>query len=369
MTPPEPKPVMEVHNVRKAFRGHRGLGELLPWGTTQETVALDDVSFRLERGRVLGLVGESGSGKSTLANILVALERPTGGRVLFDGTDLWTMSNAARRLFHRHVQMVFQDPYASLNPRFTVRRTVEEPLAIHRYDRWERLDRVIAALEQSELRPGHAFLGKYPHELSGGQRQRVAIARAIVLEPDVLIADEPVSMLDVSVRAGILRLLRSLVDRTRMALVFITHDLSLIGQLCDSVAVLYRGRICEFGPADAVLDRPMHPYTRLMISAVPVPDPSGAASGFELPQFETEAASGRPPGCSFAPRCAFAVDRCRAVVPPLRDVGALREAACHRAEELPTGAPAARGRTHPEHGSEPRAEESHDGHTLRARDR
>ena len=369
MTPPEPKPVMEVHNVRKAFRGHRGLGELLPWGTTQETVALDDVSFRLERGRVLGLVGESGSGKSTLANILVALERPTGGRVLFDGTDLRTMSNAARRSFHRHVQMVFQDPYASLNPRFTVRRTVEEPLAIHRYDRRERLDRVIAALEQSELRPGHAFLGKFPHELSGGQRQRVAIARAIVLEPDVLIADEPVSMLDVSVRAGILRLLRSLVDRTRMALVFITHDLSLIGQLCDSVAVLYRGRICEFGPADAVLDRPMHPYTRLMISAVPVPDPSGVASGFELPQFETEAASGRPPGCSFAPRCAFAVDRCRAVVPPLRDVGALREAACHRAEELPTGAPAARGRTHPEHGSEPRAEESHDGHTLRARDR
>ena len=347
---------MEVHNVRKSYRGHRGLGELLPWGATQETIALDDVSFRLERGRVLGLVGESGSGKSTLANILVALERPTSGRVLFDGTDLWTMSSTARRLFHRHVQMVFQDPYASLNPRFTVRRAVEEPLAIHRYRRPERLDRVIAALEQSELRPGHAFLGKYPHELSGGQRQRVAIARAIVLEPDVLIADEPVSMLDVSVRAGILRLLRSLVDRTRMALVFITHDLSLIGQLCDSVAVLYRGRVCEFGPADAVLNQPIHPYTRLMISAVPVPDPSGAPSDFELPQFEMDAAPGRLPGCNFVPRCAFAVDHCRALVPPLREMGNLREAACHRAEQISVAAHRrvdSAERTRPEHASGP----------------
>ncbi len=328
-------PIVEFHDVRKCYRSHRGLGELLSRAqASNETWALDSVSFRLERGRVLGLAGESGSGKSTLANILVGLEQPTSGRVSFDGIDLAGLQKSGRREFHRHVQMIFQDPYASLNPRFTVRRTVEEPLIIHGAGHGARTERAIAALEQAELRPGAAFLDKYPHELSGGQRQRVAIARAIVLGPTVLVADEPVSMLDVSVRAGILRLLRSLIERFRMALVFITHDLSLIGQICDELAIMYRGRIVEFGLAGPVMEHPLHPYTKQLIAAIPVPDPSHVQTRLPSELFVSNTDPDSATGCSFAPRCFHALDRCRSAVPELRTVASLHKAACHRVEEL-----------------------------------
>jgi peptide/nickel transport system ATP-binding protein len=335
MTPTRKKPAIEFANVCKTFRSHRGIGELIPGLTARGGVrALDDVSFRLAQRRVLGLVGESGSGKSTLANLLVGLEAPTSGQVLFQGRDLATLARSDRRAFHGRVQMIFQDPYASLNPRFTVRRTVEEPLIIHGYARQERNDRVIEALERSELRPGRAFLDKYSHEMSGGQRQRVAIARAVVLEPTVLVADEPVSMLDVSVRAGVLRLLRSLIDRLGMALIFITHDLSLIGQICDELMILYRGRVAEFGAAGAILDRPLHPYTKQLMAAVPVPDARRTPA--ELPSllFGSASVAEVSAGCGFAPRCIHANDTCRTVAPLLRRLADGQEAACHRVEEL-----------------------------------
>ena len=333
MTALDQPTAVEFAKVRKIFRSHRGLGELIPHSDAAEVCALDDISFRLEQGRVLGLVGESGSGKSTLANVLVGLEVPSEGRMLFRGKDITSLKRTERRAFHGQVQMVFQDPYASLNPRFSIRQTVEEPLIIHRFPRGERTRRVVDALERSELRPAGAFLEKYPHELSGGQRQRVAIARAIVLDPSVLVADEPVSMLDVSVRAGILRLLRALVDQSNMALVFITHDLSLIGQICDDLMVLYRGVAVEFGPADDLLRHPRHPYTQQLMAAVPVPDPRKPPA--ELPP-QLLNAPDTPSGaaqCAFAPRCIHAIDVCYRTTPLVRRVGDA-DVACHRAEEL-----------------------------------
>ena len=231
--------------------------------------------------------------------------------------------------------MVFQDPFASLNPRFTVGRSVEEPLLIHGLGTSvERHAQAIAALEKAELRPGLAFMPRYPHELSGGQRQRVAIARAVVLNPKLLVADEPVSMLDVSVRAGILRLLRRLVTEQHMAMVFITHDLSIVAHICDELAVMYRGRIVERGPVRDVLRAPAHPYTQALIDAVPIPDPAGVAR--ELPA-KLLAGSGdavAARGCPFAPRCIHAIPQCEADDPPDCSVASTHLTACIRAAEL-----------------------------------
>jgi oligopeptide/dipeptide ABC transporter ATP-binding protein len=335
----QPFPALDVHAVRKHFRTGR---QVFSRGTV--VPAVDDVSFEVRPGRVLGIVGESGSGKSTLANLLVGLEPLTGGEILIDGRGLTRRRNTALR---RDVQMVFQDPFGSINPRFTVGRTVEEPLLIHRLgDAGERRHRAIAALEDAELRPGAAFFDRQPHELSGGQRQRVAIARAIVLRPKLLVADEPVSMLDVSVRAGILRLLRRLVSEGGMAMVFITHDLSIAGSICDDLAVMYRGRFVEYGPVLTVLRQPIHPYTAALIAAVPVPDP--AVRPEPLPARLLAGASVAPSetGCRFHPRCGLAVPECELTPPPLAPilpdhVGRHRTdnhlVACHRISEIVDG--------------------------------
>ncbi|MBV9784802.1 MAG: ABC transporter ATP-binding protein [Acidisphaera sp.] len=291
--------------------------------------AVDRVSFALPPGRVLGVAGESGSGKSTLANLLVGLETPSHGDITIAGHRMTRRPDAALR---RGVQMVFQDPFGSIDPRFTIGRTVEEPLLIHRLgDAAERRRRAEEALEQAELRPAAAFRDLYPHELSGGQRQRVAIARAIVLRPKLLVADEPVSMLDVSVRAGILRLLRRLVDEGAMAMVFITHDLSIVGSLCDELAVMYRGRFVEVGPALDVLRRPLHPYTRALVAAVPVPDP--AVTPAELPAKLLAGGAPTASGCRFAPRCSLAIAACETTDPELSEILPAHRAACLRAGE------------------------------------
>lgn len=232
--------------------------------------AVDDVSLDLHPGRVVAIVGASGSGKSTLANLILGLDKPDSGAVHFEGRPLASLDRTGRRAFRAAVQMVFQDPFASLNPRMTVAQAVSEPLVIHGRGTHEtRRERTLAALDEAELRPAEAFLHCFPHELSGGQRQRVAIARAIVLSPQALVADEPVSMLDVSVRAGILRLLRHFSRDRGMALAFITHDLSLISALADDVAVMHRGRIVEWGTAGDILAQPQDPYTQRLIAAVP----------------------------------------------------------------------------------------------------
>ena len=299
--------------------------------------AVDGVSFDVGRGRVMGIAGESGSGKSTLANLLVGLEHATAGEIVVDGH---VMSSRPERSQRRAVQMVFQDPFASLNPRFTVGRSIEEPLLIHGIGTpAERSEQAAAALERAELRPGRSFLQRYPHELSGGQRQRVAIARAVVLNPRLLVADEPVSMLDVSVRAGILRLLKRLVMEQQMAMVFITHDLSIVAHICDDLAVMYRGRIVEQGPAREVLRAPAHPYTQALIDAVPIPDPGVEPRSLPAKLFEGAGETPSRQGCRFAPRCIHAPPACTTADPPPITVGQAHVAACLRATELRNARP------------------------------
>src|ERR1700722_20140471 len=335
----QPFPALEVHAARKHFRtGSRvfGRGTVVP--------AVEDVSFEIRPGRVLGIVGESGSGKSTLANLLVGLETLSGGQILIDGRDLPRHRGSSLR---RDVQMVFQDPFGSINPRFSIGRTVEEPLLIHNLgDPAERRRRAIAALEDAELRPGMAFLDRHPHELSGGQRQRVAIARAIVLRPKLLVADEPVSMLDVSVRAGILRLLRRLVSDGVMAMVFITHDLSIAGSICDDLAVMYRGRFAEYGTVLTVLRQPIHPYTAALIAAVPVPDPTVRPEPLPARLLAGAGVAPSGPGCRFHPRCELAAPECEVTMPALAPIVPVRVArrrtgghqvACLRVSEIVDG--------------------------------
>jgi peptide/nickel transport system ATP-binding protein len=328
MTASGASPLLVLDGITKQFGRGTAFSTLFASASNSVT-ALDRVSLSLPAGRTLGLVGESGSGKSTLANIVLGLERPSGGRLLFEGRDIASFSKPERRRFRTRVQMIFQDPHGSLNPRFTIGRTVEEPLLVNGIGtEGERRQRALAALEDAELRPAASFVDRYPHELSGGQRQRVAIARAIVLDPALLIADEPVSMLDVSVRAGILALLHRLVTERGMGMVFITHDLSLLAQVCDEVAILYRGRLVEIGPAMSVMTAPLHPYTRQLIAAVPVPDPDYEAAG--LPEARAPALEPGAAGCAFVARCAQSVDVCRGRDPVLAATGGRGQSvACH----------------------------------------
>jgi peptide/nickel transport system ATP-binding protein len=307
--------VIRFEDVRKTFSA-RG----------RSIAAVAGVSFGVAAGRVFGIVGESGSGKSTVANLLARLDQPSGGRILWNGRDTAALAGGELTAFRRAVQMVFQDPFGSLDPRFTVGRTVAEPLVIHGIgDRASRRERVVAALEAAELRPGAALLDRLPHELSGGQRQRVAIARALVLDPEVLVADEPVSMLDVSARAGILDLLRHLVAERGLTLVFITHDLSLIGSICSEVAVMYRGRFVETASPEALLETPLHPYTRALIAAIPVPDPTARRA----PGLRGEGRDFGEAGCAYAPRCAETGNEC-ATAPRLVAAAPGRSVACVR---------------------------------------
>ncbi|WP_342643809.1 oligopeptide/dipeptide ABC transporter ATP-binding protein [Rhodoligotrophos ferricapiens] len=327
-------PAVEFRDVHKHFTRAATFSGL--FGRAQPPVrAVDGISFTLMPGSVLGIAGESGSGKSTLANLLVGLEQPTSGEIYLRGELASGMSNAARRIFRRHVQMVFQDPFSSLNPRFTIGRTVEEPLVIHgEGDAASRRARAIEALEAAELRPGSAFIDRLPHELSGGQRQRVAIARAIILNPAVLVADEPVSMLDVSVRAGILRLMRRLVDQLGMSMIFITHDLSIVTHICDELAIMYRGRLVEQARATEVLRNPLHPYTKQLLAAVPVPDPHTEPVQLSQKLLAGAGTVYRGNGCRFSPRCDFALEACDRIDPSLDEVWPQHRAACIRAREI-----------------------------------
>jgi oligopeptide/dipeptide ABC transporter ATP-binding protein len=295
----------------------------------QRVHAVDGVSFSLGRGELLALVGESGCGKTTTAQTVLRLLEPVSGRISFDGQDITELSDRALRPLRRRMQIIYQDPYESLDPRLTVRSTVEEPLLIHRAgSKQERAELVKDALTRVELTPPELFLDRYPHELSGGQRQRVAIAASIVLGPDLLVADEPVSMLDVSVRAGVLGLL----DRLRqggLGILMITHDLSTAARYADRIAVMYLGRIVEEGPAEAVVRDPQHPYTKALLSVVPRRDPR-ERSRPQILTGEAPDAVRIPAGCRFHPRCPSAIADCREIDPALEPHGdgAGHKAAC-----------------------------------------
>ena len=323
--------LLSLRGVQTHFPVTRGFVFRRQVGTVK---AVDGVDLELHRGEVLGLVGESGCGKSTLARTILQLVPPTAGTVVFEGQNLAALDAAGLRRARLGLQMVFQDPYASLNPRMSVFDALAEPLRVHKIvPRAEVPARVASLMERVGLAP--RFAKKYPHEFSGGQRQRIAIARALALNPRVIVADEPVSALDVSIQAQILNLLAQLVRDLGLSLIFIAHDLSVVKHLSDRVAVMYLGRIVEHGPAAAVIEHPAHPYTRALVSAIPVPDPVRERARTRLVLAGDPPSPLNPPsGCAFHPRCPFAAAVCRAAVPPLTAQPDGREVACVRLAEI-----------------------------------
>ena len=320
--------ILDVRDLVKHFpvgQGFLGRGSAV-------VKAVDGMSFAIRRGETLGLVGESGCGKTTTGRCILQLERPTRGQVIFEGRDLVPLSEAELRPVRRRLQVIFQDPFSSLNPRMTVGQIIGEPLGVHGIvpDRSARPARVQELLRQAGLLPAMAH--RYPHELSGGQRQRVGIARALAMEPSLIICDEPVSALDVSIQAQIINLLEELQAELGLTYLFIAHDLSVVRHISDRVAVMYLGKIAEITDRKSLYENPQHPYTRALLSAVPIPDPAIEAErehivlGGEVPS-----PLHPPPGCVFHPRCPIAIEECRRAVPELREVKPGHFAACIRA--------------------------------------
>jgi len=321
--------ILEVRGLKKYFPIYSGLFAQRVEGWVR---AVDDVSFSIRRGETLGLVGESGCGKTTTGRCILQLDRPTAGEVLFEGQNLARMADAALRPLRRQMQIVFQDPYSSLNPRMTIGQILSEPIRVHRISpdgrRYE--DRVAELLSVVGLNP--LMAGRYPHELSGGQRQRVGIARALALEPKFIVCDEPISALDVSIQAQILNLLEELQERFGLTYLFIAHDLSVVRHISDRIVVMYLGKVVEIADRQELYENPLHPYTKALLSAVPIPDPLVEAKrervvlGGEVPS-----PLNPPHGCIFHSRCPIAVEECSQRVPEIREVRPNHRAACIRA--------------------------------------
>lgn len=317
--------ILEVRGLKKYFEVGR---PSLFSRKTESVHAVDGVDMTLHRSEVIALVGESGCGKSTLALLLMGLEDPTDGTVVFEGRDITHLNDSQRKPLRRKIQMVFQDPYESLNPTQTIEEIVTEPLKVHGLGNApDRAERVRKAMEDAGLKPAEVYLKRYPHELSGGQRQRVVIASALVLEPEVIVADEPVSMLDVSIRAEVINLLADLRATRRIAVIFITHDLGSVGFFADRVAVMYLGRIVEIGTMLEVLEQPQHPYTKALLSVIPVPNPRLRRERIIL-QGETPNPINIPPGCRFHPRCPIATEECKLTDPALLQLSDTHQASC-----------------------------------------
>ena len=314
---------LAVRDLRKYFPVRKGIF-LRPVGQVK---AVDGVSFAIGRGRTLGLVGESGCGKTTIARVIVHLEQPDSGQVMLDGRDTASLTGAALRQFRTAAQMIFQDPYSSLNPHHTARRILGEPLLVHGIcTRAELRDRAVAILNRVNLSAD--FADRYPHELSGGQRQRLGIARAIALEPRLIVCDEPVSALDVSIRSQILNLLLDLQEELELTYLLVAHDLSVIEHVSDVIAVMYLGKIVESAPTDRFFARTLHPYSEALLSAVPVPDPKVRKQRTVLAG-DVPSPLAPPSGCRFRTRCPLADERCAAEEPPLREVAPQHLLACH----------------------------------------
>jgi len=321
----EVKDLIKHYPVRGSVLGSLGVGE------RQVVHAVDGVSFEVSQGEILGLVGESGCGKTTTGKLVTRLEAPTSGSIVFQGRDIAGLSQSQLRAVRQDLQIIFQDPYDSLDPRYTVEMAVQEPLRAQGVGAPERRRRVEETLDMVELRPARMFMSRYPHELSGGQRQRVAIARAMIVRPRFVIADEPVSMLDVSIRAGLLTLMRKWNQELGVSFLFITHDLGVARYMSNRIVVMYLGKIVETGATEAVIGQPKHPYTQMLIAAVPDPDPRNRREHQDL-RGEVASAIDPPSGCRFHPRCPIAQAICTTDEPALRPLRDGRLAACHFAE-------------------------------------
>ena len=324
--------VMKVENLRKYFMIRRSFGEFITGKPPRYVKAVDGVSFAIKPKEVFALVGESGCGKTTTGKLIVKLLRPSGGRIYFNGTDVTELSTEEEIEYRKRVQIIFQDPYSSLDPRFRVYDILEEPLLITKVGetKAERRELIYKALEEVRLVPQEEFIGRFPHQLSGGQRQRVAIARALILNPEFLVADEPVSMLDLSIRAEILELMRELKEKHGLTYLYITHDLSTARFFCDRIAVMYLGKIVELATSDRLIENPVHPYTKALLIAVPEPDPSQRHVMKEIPIIgEVPSAVNIPPGCRFHPRCPYRFEPCDKEEPELIEVEPDHYVACH----------------------------------------
>ncbi len=328
--------VLEVRGLTKHFHVRpRLLSRLVGEGQARVIKAVEDVSFSIGEGEILGLAGESGCGKSTICLLITRLLEPTAGEIFFKDTPVSTLAGDEMKAFRRSVQIIFQDPYESLNPRFTVFDLIAEgPRALGLWDEKETEERVLAMLANVGLKP-QVYRARYPHEMSGGERQRVGIAGALVMEPQLVIADEPLSMLDVSIRADILDLLRSLSERFSFSCLYVSHDLSILSNIADRLMVMYLGMVAEIGPIESLVTSPRHPYANALVEAVPVPDPRYRRP---IPKIHGDIARpiDPPPGCRFAGRCPHAIDVCRRdPLPALVTVGEGHLAACHRLGDLP----------------------------------
>jgi oligopeptide transport system ATP-binding protein len=325
-------PLLEVRDLKMYFPITRGIVFQRQVGAVK---AVDGISMTIKRGETLGLVGESGCGKSTAGRAILQLYKPTAGEVIFEGRDLTKLSGNEMRRTRRDVQMIFQDPYASLNPRMTVGDIIGEPIKVHNLRKGSKAvrDRVQELLQLVGLNP--YFINRYPHEFSGGQRQRIGIARALAVEPDFVVCDEPVSALDVSIQAQVINLLEDLQDQLGLTYLFIAHGLSVVKHISDRVAVMYLGRIVELADSVELYREPLHPYTQALLSAVPIPDPTIEKKRQRIIlQGDVPSPINPPPGCRFHTRCPIAIDKCRVEDPPFIDYGGGHFAACWRAREV-----------------------------------
>lgn len=323
--------VVEVMDLKKWFPVRKGFLKALLSKRESFVRAVDSVTFNIKEKEVFGLAGESGSGKTTTGRLIIKMIEPTAGKILFKGEDITNLTRKQMKQYRRKMQMVFQDPYESLNPRKTVMDIVAEGLLVQKLvnNEDELIDKVIKTLEDVKLVPPEEFLLRYPHELSGGQRQRVAVARTFILNPEFVVADEPVSMLDVSIRAEILDLFLDLTEKFNVSILYITHDLATARHICHRIAIMYLGKIMEIGTAEDIVYKPLHPYTNALISAVPLPDPKSRRTKMVI-KGEIPSPMNPPLGCRFNTRCPFAEDLCRKKEPEFIKVGSEHFVACHR---------------------------------------
>ncbi len=323
--------LLEVKNLKKYFPIYGGVF----WREIGKVYALDDVSLNIKNGETVGLVGESGCGKTTFGRTILNLYKPTFGNILFDGKDILKINHKEMQLLRRNMQIIFQDPFESLNSRHTIFETLEEPLIIHKIgNSKERKNRVYELLNQVGLSQDTAI--RFPHEFSGGQRQRIGIARALALNPKLVVCDEPVSALDVSIQSQILNLLLELQVKLKLTYLFIAHDLAVVKHISDRIAVMYLGKIVEYTDADSIYNNPIHPYTKALISSIPVPNPKIKNKKKVVLKGDVPSSSNPPTGCRFHTRCGYVIDICKKIEPPLLNFrnNQNHQAACHRAEEI-----------------------------------